>query len=204
MKNIYYSVLIIFVFFACGKKNNDPTPSNPSTPNASFAFVKDNHQWNYDYNIFGFARTLSLLTDSIEANLYKIATTYDSDAPEYAYWFASGPYLKTYADGQTKANAVIIYKSNPALNDSWSNVNANNPAKITYYQVTNTDTTIVTSAGTFTNCKKIQVTFNYAINTQYNYWNESHGLVYQSGYPTLDLTSKNFRLEDSEFGYVKW
>ena len=204
MKKFFYSSLIIFTFFACGKKNNDPTPSNPTASNASFAFLKDNHQWIYDYDILGSLGTLSMLTDSISPNLYKVSSTYDSDAPDYAYWFVSGPYLKTYADGQTNAQAVIIYKSNPALNDSWSNTSATNSARITYYQVTNTDTTIVTSAGTFDHCKKIKVTFNYAFNTQYNFWNETHGLVYQSGYATLDLTSKNFRTTGGEQGYVRW
>jgi hypothetical protein len=202
MKKLFYSSLIVFLFFACGKKDNDPTPS-PNTPNATFAFLKDNHQWNYDYDALGTTGTLSMLTDSVETNLYKITNIYDSDDQEFTYWFVSGPYLKTYQDGETKANGVTIYKSNPSLNDNWSDTDPSDNTT-TYYKVTNTDTTIVTSVGTFTHCKKIKVTFSYAFNTQYNYWNETYGLVYQTGYLALDLTGKNFRLAANQQGYTRW
>lgn len=205
MKKIFYSSLIVFLFFACGKKNNDPTPSSSNLPNASFAFLKDKHQWSYDYNFLGSVGTLSMLTDSVAPNLYKITRTYDADATtqEIYYWYVSGPFLKTYQNGGSTANAVTIYKSNPSLNDKWSDTDPTDN-HTTYYTVVNTDTTIVSSVGTFDHCKKIRVTFNFAFNTQYNYWNETYGLVLQTGFAALDLTGKNFRQSNTAPGYARW
>jgi hypothetical protein len=194
MKKILYSSLIIFTFIACGKKDDDPTPAIPVTPatqNATFSFLKDNHAWNYDYNALGNTGTIEMVTDSVGPNLYKISTVYDTDDAEYTYWSVSGPYLKGYQEGDPSSSPIIIYKFNPSLNDTWTNIDPSDKTS-TYYKVTNADTTIVTSAGTFDHCKKIRVTFSYAFNTQYEYWNDTYGLVYQTGALKIELTSKNF------------
>jgi hypothetical protein len=212
MKKLVFSFCIIFLFLACKKKSDDPTPiitppttSTANTPNVIFPFLKNNHEWDYDYDFVITSGTLVMLTDSVAPYLYKLTKTYDADltSQETDYWYVSGPFLRTYQDGKTKANAVTIYKSNPSLNDHWSDTDPTNNYKTTY-TVTNTDTTIVSSFGTFDHCKKIRVTFNYAFNVQYNYWNETYGLVLQTGFAALDLTNKNFRESNTAYGYTRW
>ena len=174
----------VLFFAGCSKNNNDPGVFN-------CFFLQVGNQWNYDYTEFFSSSTLKQTIESESNGVYRVAQSFNSGVPSYQNWITDGSYLEVYLDGESESDAQKIFKCQASIGDSWHNPSRSVSGGTVYYKVVALNESITTSVGDFI-CTKIEVTFSYGANIQYNYWSDNYGLVFQDGFVSLDLTSKNF------------
>ena len=103
-------------------------------------------------------------------------------------WYIEGSYLKAKANtGDT--NVKILYKIDAKINDTWNCKGYYGTITRKVIKLNDTAKTIV---GNFYDSVKIEETYSYAGNTQYNYWSKKYGQVLQEGESAFTLKTKNF------------
>lgn len=196
MKNIYLLLFSVIVLLASCKKDDSSDAVNTTNPtsitplqNATFEFLKVGNKWTYDYSTIFNDGTMTIEVISAANNKYRVSQIMDGGTPYSADWYVEGGYLKARNVGSADTNAKILYKANSTINDTWT---TRSSSGFIYRKVVKLNDTIITAAGSFYDCVKIEETYSFASNTQYNYWSKKYGQVFQEGEASMDLTVKNF------------
>ena len=107
--------------------------------------------------------------------VYKVRNTYLGEQTEYSYWYIDGEYLKVFKLNEPILDAHPIYKLEDIyIGEEWQGQDGD---KYFFYDVDSLSVNHSCEIGDYV-CNVIKVGFSGAFNKQYNYWNDTIGLIY--------------------------
>lgn len=188
MKKTFLILTAALALVSC-KKENDNNNGNP-TPETPFSYNKNGHRWVYDFVYNG--SVVDSLVNEITADSNGIYTMVSKDqmVTQTNYMFADGDYLRSYAKGKAKTDAIRVSKHNAKQGDTWLDVSSTGDSIES--AITQVNVPVTVPAGTFA-CTAVFVKdyknkYNFT-----NYINPKAGLVkIDMGTIKYELRGKNF------------
>jgi len=182
-------LLLSTTFYSCKKDNEEPENGDFSS---EVVYLKVGHKWIY--NVIGPLApydTYSQEFSSVSKGIFTVSNQYDNETPFTNKAYYENGYLNNMGTAAAKApNQQFLKYKDVHLGDTWTRVT---PTETYYYKVVGLNETVTVPAGTFI-CKKIEITFKNASNTQYSYFSDTSGLIMVDNEElfNLELKSKNF------------
>lgn len=171
--------LLALVLFSCGEEEED----NYATPYDDIEFgtsdfLKVGNKWVYSASS-EYGGDSALIVEIVSAHpvyedVFKVSNRYYNRDPYFSYWYIDGDYLKVYEQGEAVIDAHPIYRvKNIVAGEEWQGESEN---EYLFYKVDSLNVVQNCYLGSFV-CNEITVEFSNAFNQQYNYWNDTIGLI---------------------------
>lgn len=192
-KNLFFTLVLAvsLVLYSCKKDTNSPPPV---ANKATFTSLKKGHRWVYSFKYNGIEYDSLIVQVTDEQNGVLEVLTFDKTSSQTDYRYAEGDYVKVYPKGKTAVYAQRVAKLNAILGETWKDFTGTDTIQTT---VKETGLKLEVPAGTYY-CQELEVKNLHQKTTQYNYTNNSVGLVKILIYPNTggtvvyELKYKNF------------
>ncbi|MBL0014338.1 MAG: hypothetical protein IPP30_11745 [Flavobacterium sp.] len=197
MKNLYRTALVILTFslFSCSSdsdSNDNPNPSGTCTSN--IAFFQTGKYQKYKLTQFGSdAGTMKLTygacngTGLISTMEFRNTANVVTGTVQNKFW-QDGVWMINDANNDG-IDPRKLYKTNAALNDTWSETDAD--GAVVLHTVVDIDSLITVPAGSF-HCKVYHYEKSDIINDSYIFWNDEFGQIMEdAGFFKIELMEYN-------------
>jgi hypothetical protein len=201
MKHLFKFNLLIFaltfVFFACNKKKDNPTPSNSNNGNpgnVSVTFLKEGAHYIYDYDSFFGSDTVGAFVEKQLAQdtfLVRYYTTIDGIYPTQYYVLHNGELSSSFRL-RDPASYQVLCKFNQPVGTSWTITSG---SYIYTCTIDSVNAKVITGKGMVTDAVKVKLTLNGTSQSSYNYYSPSVGILGTGNYgSTASMQLKDYTL----------